>query len=70
MDGGKWKSWNHFPVYAVPSMSGQEIMLQLAAYSGNVTQVPNGHLLANEFPASDYIRLAAEIDVGKWLGVV
>lgn len=64
-DGGKWKSSNKFPVYAIPSASGNQIMSQLALYTGNLTSVPNGHELANEFPPSDYVRLAIEIDIGK-----
>lgn len=65
-DGGKWKSSNKFPVYAIPSYSGNQIMNQLALYTGNLTSVPNGHELANQFPPSDYIRLAIEIDIGAY----
>jgi hypothetical protein len=64
-DSGRWKSNNHFPVYTIPGASGYQLMKQLAAYSGNVTQVPNGHELANDYPANDYIRIAAEINVGE-----
>jgi hypothetical protein len=66
-DGGRWKSNNHFPVYTISGATGNLLMKQLSAYSGNVTQVPNGHELANDFPADDYIRIAAEISVGKWM---
>jgi hypothetical protein len=62
-DGGRWKSANRFPVYAIPSRTGQTIMSHLAEYSGNVTDVPNGHALANDWPSMDYIRLAVELDV-------
>ena len=61
-DGGKWKSTNKFPVYAVTSNSGTQIMSQLALYTGNLTSVPNGHELASLYPPSDYIRLALQID--------
>ncbi|KAF1988624.1 hypothetical protein K402DRAFT_391843 [Aulographum hederae CBS 113979] len=65
-DGGSWKTNNHFPVYAVPGAIGAEIMNQLSLYSGNVTSVPNGHDLANfGVSPSDYIRLAADIDLGS-----
>lgn len=64
-DGGQWKTANKFPVYAISSATGQTLMQHLVDYSGNVTEVPNGHSLANEFPASDYIRLAVEINIGK-----
>lgn len=63
-DGGRWKSTNKYPVYAVSSMTGQNIMSHLAEYSGNVTDVPNGHTLANQYPSMDYIRLAIELDIG------
>jgi len=63
-DGGKWKASNRFPVYAIPSWSGNLIMSQLALYTGNLTAVPNGHELADEYPASDYVRLAVQIGIG------
>jgi hypothetical protein len=65
-DGGRWKSANSFPVYAVSSVTGQTIMSHLAEYSGNVTDVPNGHQLANDWPSMDYIRLAVELDIGMF----
>jgi len=60
-DGAQWKRNNKFPVYAIPGADGNEIMEQLALYSGNVTDVPNGHQLAGKYRPSDYIRLAAGI---------
>ena len=62
-DGGKWKLTNKFPVYAIPSRSGNQIMSQLSLYTGNLTNVPNGHELANLYSPSDYIRLAVQIDI-------
>jgi hypothetical protein len=62
-DGGRWKTTNRFSVYAIPGATGAMLMQQLARYSGNVTTVPNGHELANEYPANDYIRLAAEVNL-------
>lgn len=62
-DGGRWKTTNRFSVYAIPGATGAALMQQLAQYSGNVTTVPNGHQLANEYPPSDYIRLAAEVNL-------
>ena len=44
---------------------GQELMRRLAEYSGNVTSVPNGPQLVDMYPATDYVRLAAEISIGK-----
>jgi hypothetical protein len=62
-DGGKWKSTNRFPVYAISSNSGNQIMSQLSLYTGNLTSVPNGHELANIYSPSDYIRLALQIEI-------
>jgi hypothetical protein len=64
-DGGRWKAANQFSVYAIPGATGRLLMQQLARYSDNVTDAPNGHELANDYPPSDYIRLAAEIDLGE-----
>lgn len=63
-DGGQWKTNNKFPVYAMPGADGNALTEQLALYSGNVTEVPYGHELANVYHPSDYIRLAADIGVG------
>jgi hypothetical protein len=65
-EGGRWKAANTFPVYAIPSMLGQELMGRLAEYSGNVTEVPNGAALLEDWPATDYVRLAAEISMGAY----
>ncbi|RDI81120.1 hypothetical protein Vi05172_g8999 [Venturia inaequalis] len=62
-DGGRWKTTNKFSVYAIPGATGAALMQQLSHYSGNVTTVPNGHELANEYEPSDYIRLAAEVNL-------
>jgi hypothetical protein len=64
-DGGRWKTTYKFPVYAIPSSRGSQLMSELASYSGNLTSVPNGHDLANQYPPSDYVRLAMDIDIGK-----
>lgn len=64
-DGGNWRSQNKFPVYAVPSLTGQIVIQQIAAYSGNISSVPNGPQLASIYPNTDFIRLAIYIDLGK-----
>lgn len=46
-DGGHWKSDNQFPIYAISYTAASQILNQLALYSGNMTEVPNGDLLAN-----------------------
>jgi len=56
-DGGQWQSDNTFPTYALSTMTGENIMDQLAQYSGNLTDVPNGDRLATVYEKSDYVRL-------------
>ncbi|RDL42389.1 uncharacterized protein BP5553_02368 [Venustampulla echinocandica] len=63
-DGGAWKKKYQFPVYAIPGNSGQQLLLQLSLYSGNVTSIPYGHEIV-ELPGvdpRDYVRLYTEID--------
>lgn len=64
-DQGHWKYVNEFPIYAVSSSHGQEIMGNLSLYSGNMTKVPNGHILANEFGARNYARIRTVIDSNR-----
>ncbi|SLM37966.1 Zinc finger, RING/FYVE/PHD-type, partial [Lasallia pustulata] len=61
-DGGQWKFDNKYPVYAVPMQLGNTLMQQLAQYSGNMTNVKNGHLLTEQYDSRDYVRLYTEID--------
>lgn len=64
-DGGAWKTQNSFPVYAIPGAIGNQIMTELALYSGNITDVPYGHDLAEGFSPDGYVRLYTQIDTGK-----
>jgi hypothetical protein len=65
-DGGKWKSAFKFPVYVIPGKNGAEILAQTVFYRGNLTDVPHGHEIANQFPADWYVRLAASVDIGTY----
>jgi hypothetical protein len=65
-DGGRWKTTYKYPVYAIPSVAGQAIMAHLADYSGNLTDVPNGDVIVRDLPASDYVRLGAELGIRKY----
>lgn len=56
-DGGSWKTQNPYPVYAVPGANGQTIMNELSEYSGNMSQVPNGNQLLQQYDSTDYVRL-------------
>ena len=64
-DGGYWKSQNNFPVYAIPGADGATIMQQLALYSGNMSEVKNGDLLAQQFNPRDYVRLYTTFGTGN-----
>jgi hypothetical protein len=64
-DAGNWKSANGYPVYAVPSDIGQDMIHQSSLYSGNMTSVPYGHQIS-ELPGidpRDYVRIYTEIHV-------
>ena len=65
-DGGRWKSQNKYPVYAVPGFDGALITQRLGQYSGNMTEVWNGHLLTEHFDSRDYVRLYTLIGTGKY----
>ena len=62
-----WKAQNGFPVYAVNGQSGATLMNASAAYSGNMTDVPNGHLFTEYYPSRDYVRLHADINTGMYI---
>jgi hypothetical protein len=64
-DGGKWKKNAKFPVYVISGASGNLILNEMALYSGNLTTVPFGQMLADEFPPNAYVRLAGTISLGK-----
>jgi len=66
-DGGQWKTSNHFPVYAIPGAAGHQIVTALSQYSDNVTNAPFGSELldSGELQPDDFLRLAADIDIGE-----
>jgi len=66
-DGGAWKTQNPFPVYALPSDVGTEMMKQSSLYSGNMTSVPFGHEIS-ELPhidPRDYVRLYTQLSTSN-----
>ena len=63
-DGGQWKSQNKYPVYALSGFYGQEILHELALYSGNMTDVPHGDALTETYDPRDYVRLYTDVDTG------
>ncbi|QSZ29504.1 hypothetical protein DSL72_004018 [Monilinia vaccinii-corymbosi] len=64
-DGGSWKAINKYPVYAVPGSVGARMMREISLYSGNLTDVPNGHDIST-FPGvdpRDYVRVYTQLKV-------
>lgn len=68
-DGGKWRSQNQFPIYALPGAIGTIIINSLAAYSGNMSSAPNGDQLTQQYNPSDFVRLFAQMDVSGNAGI-
>lgn len=61
-----WKRENGYPVYAIPSLYGAELMEQSALYNANTTDVPSGHELTESGVApTDYVRLFADVNTGQ-----
>ena len=66
-DAGNWKSKHGYPVYAVPSSIGEEMIHQSSLYSGNMTSVPYGHQISESpgIDPRDYVRIYAELHVSS-----
>ncbi|KAL1882125.1 hypothetical protein VTK73DRAFT_2216 [Phialemonium thermophilum] len=64
-DHGRWKTENHFPIIAVSSAVGDEVMRQLSLYSGNLSQVPFGENISSVYDAdpNDFVRIWTQIRV-------
>lgn len=56
-DGGQWKQQNSYPVYAIPPASGNLLLVESSLYSGNMTSVPYGQSLTQQYDSRDYVRL-------------
>lgn len=54
-----------YPIYVLPSFTGERLMDQSALYSKNMTDVPYGHNLTETYDPRDYVRLWVEVDTGK-----
>ncbi|KAK3708819.1 hypothetical protein LTR37_011340 [Vermiconidia calcicola] len=61
-DGDDWKKQYGYPIYAIPGQSGNLLMQASSQYSGNMTEVPQGHLISESYDSRDYVRLFAELD--------
>lgn len=66
-DGGAWRSGNPFPIYAIPADFGNQLIHELSLYSGNMTNVPNGHRISELADADprDYVRMYTAIDTSN-----
>ena len=64
-DGGRWKSRNKFPVYAIPGPTGTSIMTQLGLYSGSISKAPNGSQLIQNYPYRTDARLYAAVGLAN-----
>ena len=62
-DGDKWRTNNHFPVYAISGVAGDRIMQQLSLYSGDLSRAPfAGNITSTYHPdAADYVRVWSEL---------
>lgn len=73
-DGGAWKTETPFPVYALSSNVGAQLMHQSSLYSGNMTSVPHGHDVSEMLGIDprDYVRLYTQINLSNgsaWPGL-
>lgn len=62
-DGNRWKTVNQYPVYAVTTNNGPNLLNELSLYSGNMSDAPNGQQLIQNYPPRDFPRLFAHIDI-------
>lgn len=66
IDGGlNWKHTNHFPVYAMSSVSGGRMMDQLSLYSGDLSEVPFAAQINETYSPNpaDYVRVWTQLTV-------
>jgi hypothetical protein len=68
-DNGEWRYQNEYPIFAVAKSTGQEMMGNLSLYSGNMTDVPDGHELADLYGAQNYARIHTTISAGNGSGL-
>ncbi|KAI9752228.1 MAG: hypothetical protein M4579_005704 [Chaenotheca gracillima] len=64
-DGGRWKSRNLYPVWAIPGSIGDDVMSHLSHYSGNMSVVDYGDQLTQQHDPRDYARLYVQVGTAK-----
>lgn len=62
-DGGRWRTDNQFPIYAVPASWALNQLALSSQYSGSMSAAPNGNQLTQQYDARDYPRLFARVDL-------
>ncbi|KAF4592030.1 RING finger domain-containing protein [Ophiocordyceps camponoti-floridani] len=62
-DDDDWRKNYHFPIFAIPGLEGQKMVLQLSLYSGSIDQVPHGQEISQLYGPnpSDYVRVWTEL---------
>jgi Ring finger domain len=68
-DGGRWKSQNQFPIWALPGSLGTFLLTQLSLYSGNMSSAPFGDQLVKIYNPSDSVRLCARVNISSNMGL-
>lgn len=64
-DSGAWRTTYQFPVFAIPGPVGALLMHESQQYSGNLTSVPYGNILAQSNDPRDYVRLFVDIGIAS-----
>lgn len=62
-DGGRWRTDNQYPIYAVPASWALNQLALSAQYSGNMSSAPFGDSLTQQYDPRDYPRLFARVDL-------
>ncbi|PFH57988.1 hypothetical protein XA68_14312 [Ophiocordyceps unilateralis] len=62
-DDDAWRKNHHFPIFAIPGLEGQKIVMKLSLYSGSIDQVPHGQEIGQLYGPnpSDYVRVWTDL---------
>ncbi|KAF2721373.1 hypothetical protein K431DRAFT_338834 [Polychaeton citri CBS 116435] len=64
-DGESWKRNSQFPVYAMSESAASILLGAMSLYHGNMTDVPWGHNLTEEYDSRYYVRMSMLITTGS-----
>lgn len=59
----QWTNENQYGIYGIGADSGLQFMSELGLYSGNMTSVPHGSQLTDQYDSRDYPRLFAQVEL-------